>query len=102
MTPPNTPTSCSTRRTPGGRHQHRGYRNAEVVTDLLDRFQLSTDPAQRGELLGQALVASAADVPYQPLWWGSAATAFGPGVQTDAYGPYFFIGPWATQLDVSA
>jgi len=77
------------------------YRNAEV-TDLLDRAQLSTDPAERGELLGQALVASAADVPYQPLWWGSAATAFGPGVQTDAYGPYFFIGPWATQLDVSA
>lgn len=77
------------------------YSNAEV-TDLLDRAQLSTDPSERGELLGQALVASAADVPYHPLWWGTAATAFGPGVGTDAYGPYFFIGPWATRLDVTA
>ena len=77
------------------------YTDAEV-TDLLDRAQLSTDPAERGALLGEALVASAADVPYHPLWWGSAATALGSGVSMDAYGPYFFIGPWATRVTVAA
>jgi peptide/nickel transport system substrate-binding protein len=71
------------------------------VTDLLDRSQQSTDPAERGQLLGDALVRSAEDLPYFPMWWGAAATAFGPGVTTDAYGPYFFIGPWATAIDVA-
>lgn len=77
------------------------YTNVDV-TDLLDRAQLSTDPAERGALLGEALVAAAADVPYHPLWWGSAATALGSGVSIDAYGPYFFIGPWATRVTVAA
>lgn len=72
-----------------------------AVTDLLDRAQLSTDPTQRGDLLGQALVASAADLPYFPLWWGAAATAFGPRARTDSYGPYFFIGPWASAISVN-
>jgi peptide/nickel transport system substrate-binding protein len=76
------------------------YDNAEV-TDLLDRAQSSTDPAERGQLLGEALVVSGADVPYFPLWWGTAATAFGPSVSTDAYGPYFFIGPWAAQVSAA-
>lgn len=77
------------------------YDDAEV-TDLLDRSQRSTDPAERGRLLGEALVRSAEDLPYVPLWWGAAATAFGPGVTTTSYGPYFFIGPWATAIDVAS
>lgn len=73
------------------------YRNAQV-SELLDQEIGSTDPAERGRLLGEALVNAAADVPYQPLWWGQAATAFGPEVTTSSYGPYFYIGPWATKI----
>jgi peptide/nickel transport system substrate-binding protein len=73
------------------------YRN-DAVTDLLRRERLETDPAARGQLLSEALVLAAADVPYQPLWWGEGATAFGPVVGTSTYSPYFFIGPWATQV----
>ncbi|TYB61326.1 ABC transporter substrate-binding protein [Nonomuraea sp. PA05] len=72
------------------------YDNAEV-TRLLDEAKASTDEAARGELLGQALVKAAADVPYQPLWWGEAATAFGKAVTADGFGPYFFVGPWAAK-----
>jgi peptide/nickel transport system substrate-binding protein len=81
---------------PGGTNV-AGYDNAEV-TDLLDRAQSSTDPAERGRLLGDALVAAAADVPYVPLWWGAAATAFTDEVAPESYGPYFFIGPWAASI----
>ncbi|MCK2212269.1 ABC transporter substrate-binding protein [Actinomadura sp. ATCC 31491] len=73
------------------------YDNPEV-TRLLDEAKASTDDAARGKLLGQALVRAAADVPYQPLWWGEAATAFGPGVTAEGFGPYFFVGPWATKV----
>lgn len=73
------------------------YRDDEV-TALLDQEQTSTDNAVRGQLLGQALTKAAEDVAYQPLWWGEAATAFGPKVTASDYGPYFFIGPWATQV----
>ncbi|MEH1017478.1 ABC transporter substrate-binding protein [Micromonospora sp. CPCC 206060] len=73
------------------------YRNAEV-TALLDQEQTSTDNAVRGKLLGQALTMAASDVAYQPLWWGEAATAFGAKAGARDYGPYFFVGPWATQV----
>ncbi|GAB3197919.1 ABC transporter substrate-binding protein [Nocardioides hungaricus] len=73
------------------------YRNDEV-TALLDQEVAETDPAARGDLLGRALVAAAADVPYQPLWWGQAATAFGAGVRAEDFGPYFFLGPWVTRV----
>jgi peptide/nickel transport system substrate-binding protein len=73
------------------------YRNDEV-TALLDQEVAETDPAGRGDLLGQALVKAAADVAYQPLWWGKTATAFGPGLQTEGFGPYFFLGPWAQHV----
>lgn len=75
------------------------YDNAEV-TKLLDDAKAGTDDAARGKLLGEALVRSAADVPYQPLWWGEAATAFGPGVTTGDFGPYFFVGPWGAKVNV--
>ncbi|NUP80687.1 MAG: ABC transporter substrate-binding protein [Nonomuraea sp.] len=68
------------------------------VTALLDRAKSGTDDAERGKLLGEALVKAAADVPYQPLWWGEAATAFGKGVTAEGFGPYFFVGPWATKV----
>lgn len=73
------------------------YANPEVDA-LLDQEIQATDPAQRGELIGKALVAAAEDAPYQPLWWGQAATAFGEGVGTDQFGPYFYIGPWVEAL----
>ena len=73
------------------------YDNPEV-DGLLDQEIQTTDPAERGRLLGEALVAAAEDVPYQPLWWGQAATAFGEGVGTDEYGPYFYIGPWVERV----
>jgi peptide/nickel transport system substrate-binding protein len=73
------------------------YDNADV-TGLLDQAKASTDDAARGKLLGQALVKAAADVPYQPLWWGEAATAFGKAVTAEGFGPYFFVGPWATKV----
>ncbi|MEU1879557.1 ABC transporter substrate-binding protein [Streptosporangium sp. NPDC020072] len=73
------------------------YANAEV-TGLLDDAKKSTDDAARGKLLGDALVRAAADVPYQPLWWGEAATAFGPKIGAGEFGPYFFVGPWAAKL----
>ncbi|GAA3407598.1 ABC transporter substrate-binding protein [Streptosporangium vulgare] len=73
------------------------YANAEV-TGLLDEAKTGTDDTARGRLLGEALVKAAGDVPYQPLWWGEAATAFGPGVGTGEFGPYFFVGPWATEI----
>lgn len=73
------------------------YRN-DKVSSLLDQEVTSTDPAKRAQLLGDALVAAAADVPYQPLWWGQAATAFGGGTTADGYGPYFFLGPWPTRV----
>lgn len=73
------------------------YRNQEV-TALLDQEVASTDPAKRGELLGKALVAAAADVAYQPLWWGQTATAFGQGLAPEDFGPYFFLGPWAEHI----
>ncbi|GAA1009931.1 ABC transporter substrate-binding protein [Acrocarpospora pleiomorpha] len=73
------------------------YDNPEV-TKLLDDAKASTDDAARGRLLGEALVKSAADVPYQPLWWGEAATAFGRNVTAGGFGPYFFVGPWATEI----
>ncbi|NUR92169.1 MAG: ABC transporter substrate-binding protein, partial [Nonomuraea sp.] len=73
------------------------YDNADV-TGLLDRAKSGTDDAERGKLLGEALVKAAADVPYQPLWWGEAATAFGKGVTAEGFGPYFFVGPWATKV----
>ncbi|MEU4573029.1 MULTISPECIES: ABC transporter substrate-binding protein [Nonomuraea] len=73
------------------------YDDAEV-SRLLDEAKASTDDAARGKLLGQALVKAAADVPYQPLWWGEAATAFGPAVTTGEFGPYFFVGPWAANV----
>lgn len=69
-----------------------------TVTGALDEATRTTDAAARGQLLGEALVAAAADVAYQPLWWGYAATAFGPNVTTTQYGPYFYIGPWATDI----
>ncbi len=68
------------------------------MTGLLDEAKRSTDDAARGKLLGDALVKAAADVPYQPLWWGEAATAFGPKVGAGEFGPYFFVGPWAAKL----
>jgi peptide/nickel transport system substrate-binding protein len=71
------------------------YDNAEV-TKLLDEARAAD--AGRGRLLGEALIKAAADVPYQPLWWGEAATAFGPAVTAGAFGPYFFVGPWAAQV----
>jgi peptide/nickel transport system substrate-binding protein len=77
------------------------YSNAEV-TSKLDAAQVSTDSAQRGQLIGDALVKAAADVPYQPLWWGQAATAFGPKIAVSGYGPYLFIGPWATSISATA
>ncbi|MET8335597.1 ABC transporter substrate-binding protein [Streptosporangium canum] len=70
----------------------------DEVTGLLDQAKKGTDEAARGKLLGEALVKAAADVPYQPLWWGEAATAFGPGVGAADFGPYFFVGPWAAKL----
>lgn len=73
------------------------YRNDEV-TALLDQEVAETDPATRGDLLGQALVKAAADVPYQPLWWGEAATALGAGIAVQDFGPYFFLGPWAENV----
>ncbi|MEV0588880.1 ABC transporter substrate-binding protein [Nonomuraea sp. NPDC050310] len=73
------------------------YANAEV-TKLLADAKASTDDAERGKLLGQALLKSAADLPYQPLWWGEAATAFGPSVTATGFGPYFFVGPWAAKV----
>lgn len=73
------------------------YRNA-TVSALLDQEVAEADPAKRGDLLGRALVASAADVPYQPLWWGQTATAFGGGVKADGFGPYFFLGPWVQHV----
>lgn len=76
------------------------YRNDEV-SRLLDEEVATTDPGARGELLGRALVAAAADVAYQPLWWGHTATAFSSGIRADGFGPYFFVGgPWA--VDVQA
>lgn len=69
-----------------------------TVSGLLDQEVASTDPAERGDLLGQALTAAAADVPYQPLWWGRTATAFGAGLQAEAFGPYFFLGPWVQHV----
>jgi peptide/nickel transport system substrate-binding protein len=72
------------------------YQNA-AVTKALDESQRSSGSA-RGQLIGQALVQAGADVPYQPLWWGEGATAFGPHVRASSYGPYFFVGPWATQV----
>lgn len=74
------------------------YGNTEVST-LLDQEVAETDSAKRGELLGQALVAAAADVPYQPLWWGQVATAFGPGLRAEDFGPYFFLGPWVEHVE---
>ncbi|GAA3210462.1 ABC transporter substrate-binding protein [Actinocorallia longicatena] len=68
------------------------------VTRALDDAKATTDVAARGRLIGDALTRSAADVPYQPLWWGQAATAFGPKVTVKDYGPYFFIGPWAARV----
>lgn len=73
------------------------YTNPDVDS-LLDGEIQATDQAQRGRLLGEALTAAAEDVPYQPLWWGQAATAFGEGVGTDEYGPYFYIGPWVERV----
>ncbi|TMR21496.1 ABC transporter substrate-binding protein [Nonomuraea turkmeniaca] len=73
------------------------YDNAEV-TRLLDDAKGGTDDAVRGKSLGEALVKAAADVPYQPLWWGEAATAFGKAVTADGFGPYFFVGPWASKV----
>jgi len=68
------------------------------VTGPLDRAKATTDGAARASLIGEALTVSAADLPYQPLWWGQSATAFGPKVTAKGYGPYFFIAPWATQV----
>lgn len=69
-----------------------------TVTAALAQEQKNIDPAERAKLLSQALVTAAGDAPYQPLWWGQAATAFGPGLAARNYGPYFFIGPWATNV----
>jgi peptide/nickel transport system substrate-binding protein len=73
------------------------YQNDEVSA-LLDQEVAETDLSKRGDLLGQALVAAAADVPYQPLWWGQTATAFGPGLKATDFGPYFFLGPWVANV----
>ena len=78
------------------------YRDDEV-TGLLDQEVASTDPAERGDLLGRALVAAAADVAYQPLWWGETATAFAGAIEPVGFGPYFFIGgAWAENVQRSA
>ncbi|MEO3785762.1 ABC transporter substrate-binding protein [Actinocorallia sp. B10E7] len=68
------------------------------VTGPLDKAKTTTDGAARAKLIGEALTVSAADAPYQPLWWGESATAFGPKVTAEGYGPYFFIAPWATRI----
>lgn len=73
------------------------YSNPEVDA-LLDQEIQAVDPAERGRLIGEALTAAAEDVAYQPLWWGQAATAFGEGVGTDQFGPYFYVGPWVELL----
>lgn len=73
------------------------YSNDEV-TALLRQEKASTDGAERGRLLGDALVQAAEDIAYQPLWWGVGATAFGPKVATEGYSPYFFLGPWVSQV----
>ncbi|GAB2866467.1 ABC transporter substrate-binding protein [Actinocorallia aurea] len=73
------------------------YANAKV-TAALDEAKATTDVDARGQLIGKALQLAAADVPYQPLWWGQSATAFGPKVTAEGYGPYFFISPWAAEV----
>lgn len=72
--------------------------NNDAVNALLNKELTTTDDTQRAQLLGDALVKAAADIPYQPLWWGEAATAFGPAVAVKDYGPYFYIGPFATHV----
>lgn len=73
------------------------YRNDEV-TALLRTEKITTDQAERGRLLGEVIVKAAADIPYQPLWWGVGATAFGPKVAGEDYSPYFFLGPWPSNV----
>ncbi|ROO88975.1 peptide/nickel transport system substrate-binding protein [Actinocorallia herbida] len=73
------------------------YANAKV-TSLLDQAKATTEDKARTDLIGRALTLAAADLPYQPLWWGQSATAFGPKVTADGYGPYFFISPWAAEV----
>lgn len=68
------------------------------VTAALRQERITTDQAERGRLLGEALVQAATDIAYQPLWWGVGATAFGPKVATKDYSPYFFLGPWAADV----
>ncbi|MCD0451665.1 ABC transporter substrate-binding protein [Actinocorallia sp. API 0066] len=73
------------------------YADAKV-TGLLDQAKGTTEERKRAELIGEALRLAAADLPYQPLWWGQSATAFGPKVTAEGYGPYFFISPWAARV----
>ncbi|MDX6739427.1 ABC transporter substrate-binding protein [Actinocorallia sp. A-T 12471] len=81
---------------PGGTNI-ASYANAKV-TSLLDQAKATTEDKARTDLIGQALKLAAEDLPYQPLWWGQSATAFGPKVTAKGYGPYFFISPWAAEV----
>ena len=73
-----------------------------VVDKALAAARKTVDPAARGAHLMTAVTASAADLPYLPLWWAQTATAFSKDLVFEQPGPFALIGPWATRVKKAA
>ncbi|MFD6278612.1 ABC transporter substrate-binding protein [Streptomyces sp. NPDC060209] len=77
------------------------YDNA-VVDQALAAARKTVDPAARGAHLMTAVTASAADLPYLPLWWAQTATALSKDLVFEEPGPFALVGPWATRVKKAA
>ena len=69
------------------------YKNAAVAA-LIGSAAAIQDPGKRADVVMEAQRASAADLPYLPLWWGRSSTAFASNIGVNDYSPFTFNSPW--------
>jgi peptide/nickel transport system substrate-binding protein len=73
------------------------YKNGGVDA-LVNEALVETDATKRAALILQAQQASAADLPYLPLWWGRSLTSFADTIGVENFTSYTFESPWASFL----
>lgn len=69
------------------------YKNAAVAA-LIGSAAAIQDPGKRADVVMKAQRASAADLPYLPLWWGRSSTAFASNIGVNDYSSFTFNSLW--------
>ncbi len=98
-----TPTTGDAAEIPGwllGPQNPARYENTEVQ-DLIAASNAETDPHKRAEQIIEANKIAQENVIYSPVWWGKASTAFASTVSPKDYTSFYFMTPWAVNLDIA-